>query len=217
MNTFTKAAMASLMLIAGSSAYATQYTVTGIAPGSGGFGANVFHESPGGPVIAEIVSISGTYDDVTNVLELILGVDADNNGSSDFTVGVTNSSGWDFDADADSFLDVISTADFQAPAGMPVISAQFTFTPGDQCCSGGDIDPNSFTAVDDHFLLTLWGQSTLPILLSGPGSKPNYLGVDIRAKLEPVPLPAAVILFGSALAGLMGLRQRRHKLATNAA
>ena len=206
MDKSTNAILTSILLLASTSVFATSYTVTGTAPGSGDFGANVFHVGP--DIVANIVSISGTYDDVTNQLSLTLEVDPIDPGfGSNFFASFTGTSGWDFDANADDFLDVMSTADVGAPAGNPVITAQFTFTPGDQCCSGGVIDPNSFTPVNDHFLLTLWGQSTAPIINTASGLA--HLGVDIRAKLEPVPLPAAILFFATALAGLIRIRQRR--------
>jgi hypothetical protein len=75
------------------------------------------------------------------------------------------------------------------------------------CCSAASSAPNAF----DGALMSLWGAD-----FNGPGITTSVvaaplLGLDLRIELQPVPVPAAVWLFGNDLLGLAGIARRRQR------
>ena len=64
------------------------------------------------------------------------------------------------------------------------------FEPGDQCCSGGLDDPNSFVANGSGALLTLWGANRYNST-RGKYDTGNTVGMDFGLQLsQQVPEPA---------------------------
>lgn len=84
-------------------------------------------------------------------------------------------------------------------------SGLFGFHDGQVCCGGGH-NPKSFLPLGggDLNYITLWGGN----IWAGnyPGST---VGMYIKPELSPVPIPAAVYLFGTALLGLFGYQRRK--------
>ncbi|MEM7096928.1 MAG: VPLPA-CTERM sorting domain-containing protein [Pseudomonadota bacterium] len=181
---------------------ATTYTVIGPGAGSSSFGANVVHDAINGT----ITNVNGTYDDVTGVLNLNFDINSGGGTTSTsfistnmfFTGGVLSTPGG-----------ATANANF-SPALAANTSATFSFAPQIfGCCNSDGFGPNSFreTSTPGIFQLTLWGETTTPFKHGDP------LGMDLRVKLQAVPLPAGVILFATALAGLFGVRRRQLKTA----
>jgi hypothetical protein len=80
---------------------------------------------------------------------------------------------------------------------------------GPVCCRG-DSNPNSFMPIgggDLHYM-TLWGDDFGGAIWAGSYDY-STVDKDVGPELSPVPLPAAVYLFGSALIGLFGYQRRK--------
>jgi len=197
-------------------ASATTYNITMVQSGGGGFGASLFHDASGSNVmsgltvgtIPNISGLLGTYDDVTGAFYAELDVIP--------VVGVVPTS---FTLDGTLFFDGAGllddnyslAIDFTPNAISPLSDGNIGFLPGYVCCGSTDNDPNSFLADSNgDLIMSLWGAnffSSLPF--AGVYDNKTNLGMDLRIKLEPVPVPAAVWLFGSGLLGLVGVARRR--------
>lgn len=206
-------------------ASATTYNITMVQSGGGGFGASLFHDASGanpmsGNKVADIPNITGllgTYDDVTGdffadltvVPEPFLGATP-----TTFTLsGVLQ-----FDMNGVLAADSILAIDFDPAAGMPspLVDGLIGFQKGYVCCGKTDNDPNSFNPLGNG-IMSLWGANVSTATQNPDGSynwdgmydNKTNLGMDLRLKLEPVPVPAAVWLFGSGLLGLVGVARRK--------
>lgn len=197
-------------------ASATTYNVTMVLSGGGGFGASLFHDASGanvmsGNTVGTITNISGmlgTYDDVTGAffadLDVVPVVGTD---PTSFTLTGTLL----FDGAGVLASNSSLAIDFSPNAISPMTDGNIGFLPGYVCCGSTDNDPNSFLAdTNGNLIMSLWGanfSSGLPF--DGTYDNKTNLGMDLRIKLEPVPVPAAVWLFGSGLMGLVAVSRRR--------
>jgi hypothetical protein len=213
-STLTKGFLIAALLCSGTS-QATIWTVTDVLSGSdGGFGFSSLHRadegSPmSGATIAAVDSASGTYNDVSGVLNLTLGL---SNADTLEIIGtlVFDGSG---NLDGDSQVAYSGLTNLATTwGGIGVTAAgSLGYMDGDVCC-GGSFDPNSFspTGVGDLHYMTLWGADFAAANFIGDYTGSSF-GMDMRLELSQVPVPAAVYLFGTALLGLFGFNRRKSK------
>ena len=172
-----------------------------------------------GSKLVDITSASGSYDDVSGALNLMLGL-----SNSD---SLTLAGNLLFDVagilDSDSSLNYSGLTNLAAsPFGSTNTlgaSGSFGFLGQDVCCSG-NYDPNSFKPVNNTVglnYLTLWGADYGGGVFGGDYTG-SIVGMNLRLELSDVsvpavPVPAAVWLFGTALIGLMGFGKRKARIA----
>ena len=201
-----KLAAGATLLLTGA-ANAAVYDITGVLNGvDNGFGFSGFHfagedntssnsrdydgNAMTGSSLAGFdgVPVSGSYNDMTGDLSMVLTLTG--------ATGTVALTGTGFIYDGSGVL--------SAPASLDVVFSNPTselydttidFDNSIVCCSSADPAPNSFNGSQ----LSLWG-ADFP--------DPN-LGLDLRLQLTPVPVPAAVWLFGSGLLGLIGIARRK--------
>ncbi len=191
---------------------AATWKVTGVESGvDGGFGYSGLHDASGqnvmsGDEFTKITGAKGTYNDETGAVDFMFTI---SNGTSFGLTGnlLFNGAGW---------LANHSTLNY---TGLDIAGIAtdgiFGFKKGDVCCNG-EFDPNSFmeSGNGDLNFLTLWGADGFHTWTNWWGKEKGYywdstVGMDFRLALAPVPLPAAVWLFGPALLGLLGIRRRK--------
>ena len=196
-------------------ANATLWQVDNVSTGSdGGFAFSTLHEANDdspmtGPELVDITSASGSYDDVSGALNLVLGL---SNTDNMMFMGTMLFSNGGF-LSIDSSLSYTGLTNLAASTyGVTNIlgaSGTFGFLGGDVCCTG-NYDPNSFQAVTNggglHYL-TLWGADYGPGNFLGDYTG-SIVGMDVRLELSEVPVPAAIYLFASSLLGLAAWRRR---------
>ncbi|VAW58866.1 hypothetical protein MNBD_GAMMA11-627 [hydrothermal vent metagenome] len=202
-------------------ASAVTFDITSVLSGTdNGFGFSGFHfagEDPAssnpydfdgdastGTALAGFDStpISGTYNDETGDLNMVLGLTGDATG----TVTLSGT-GFFFDAGNPNTLSNATTlsAVFSNPTAS-LFNTTIVFDNIIECCAGASPAPNSF----DGALMSLWGADFpsgtpgLAVVAGGP-----EIGLDLRIEVSAVPVPAAVWLFGSGLIGLVGIARRR--------
>lgn len=193
---------------------ATLWQVDSVLQGTDeGFGFSSLHAANdstpmSGAILATIDSASGTYDDATGEVNFAFGL------SSNDTLtlsGILNFIGGALAQDSVLNYSGLNNLAASSPIGFPADNNQFGFKKDLNCggCGGAD-GPNSFvaTGVGDLHYMTLWGADFTNTVFQG-----NYLGsligMDFRLELSPVPVPAAVWLFGTALLGLFGFQRRK--------
>jgi hypothetical protein len=200
-------------------ANATLWQVDNVSTGSdGGLGFSSLHEANDdspmtGDKLVDITSASGSYDDVSGALNLVLALSNTDNmtfmGTMLFNNGGINDGFLTSDSSLSyTSLDILAASAFGVANSLGA-SGTFGFLGGDVCCTGS-YDPNSFQAVTNggglHYL-TLWGAD-----YGGGTFLGNYtdsiVGMDIRLELSEVPVPAAIYLFASSLLGLAAWRRR---------
>jgi hypothetical protein len=224
------AASSVLVFSAVAPASAATWLVTNVLTvgNDGGFGASSFHDARGnemsglniatinGNVFGAPPNASGSYNDVTGVLDFTAMA---TQGANIFTVHAVSVTGSAFNGAgylaAHDTLDVTMTGDLNMPAAVPTILAntltEIGFMLGDVCCSGTD-NPNSFTqpgANADERWITLWGANNFNAT-NGTYDEVSEttLGMDVRLRLErstttsEVPAPAVTVIFGFGLIGL---------------
>ncbi len=211
------------MLYCGS-ATATIWNVDHVLNGSdsGGFTFSVLHKADqtnpmSGRIFADIVSASGTYDDVSGELMFALGVSTDFDSTAEGILTLTNVARGNpvFRGGGDDFLDANSTLAYSltptTSSSLLASGGVMGFGVGPVCCTGsGKFAPNSFTSFAPglHYM-TLWGANFTGGLFDGNFNDGTTFGMDLRLGLSPVPAPAAVWLFGTALVGLFGYQRRK--------
>ena len=183
--------------------------ITPIIGSDGGYGYSLLHTAStsnrmGGRIEDYIVGGTGTFDTETGQLSASFDLGARNGAANGATM--TLEGYLDFDSvSSDHWLDTTSqlTATF---SGGGYDNTVFTFTPGDQCCTG-DHDPNSFS---DN-LITLWGSNGFNALTGGWSGVD--LGIDLRMELNPVPIPGALLFFGTGLFAFGAIRRKAKKVS----
>ncbi len=144
--------------------------------------------------------VSGTYNDVTGELNMVLGLSGGATGTVTFA-------GTGFLFDANNTLSNISTLSttFSNPTAL-LFDTIIEFDNSIQsCCAGANPAPNSF----DGTLMSLWGADFPQGVIGGAAGGGPRIGLDLRIEVSAVPVPAAVWLFGSGLLGLAGIARRR--------
>jgi len=144
--------------------------------------------------------VSGTYDDLTGNLDMVLGLTG---GGTVTFVGT----GFLFDAGSPNTLNSVGTlsATFSSPTAS-LLNTDIIFDNSIlDCCASANPAPNSF----DGTLMSLWGADYPPGVIGGVVTGSPQIGLDLRIEVAAVPVPAAVWLFGSGLLGLAGIARRR--------
>lgn len=200
--------------------FATTWSVDSVlSGGDGGFGYSSMHDATGaspmsGTELVEITSASGTYNDVSGALSLVLGLSNLDNmtlmGNLKFVAGILSiDSSLTYSGLANLAALTLSDTDTLDSHETLDASGSFGFR-GEKVCCSGSLAPNSFKPVGDLSYLTLWGADygVGDFVNDGGLYTGSKIGMDLRLELSPVPVPAAFYLFGSALLGLIGWRRR---------
>ncbi len=216
MHTTIKTVAAITLLGASSLANATVYNILDVMNGSSGFAASLFHDASGpdamsGATLANIPNgavLAGSYDDLTGNLSATI----DMGGGDSFTLSGT---GLLFDGSGTLAANSQLSISFSTPSGA-LQNDELGFLPGYVCCGGTDLDPNSFKSDGTNMVMTLWGANFGGGTFTGSyddtsGNRLATFGIDLRFSLTPVPVPAAVWLFGSGLVGLVGFARRKRR------
>ena len=191
---------------------ATVFNIVEVQNGvSSGFGHTLFHSANpslmGGSVLERAGNsqspIVGSYNDSTGAIQIGFGLQG---GGS-----VSGTGSLDFGVAANAPLGSI-TFDFTGASTLG--NGSYTLTFLNQTYTGGNSpqDPNSFTSIGGNtWIMALWGANNYICCGGLGGFAGATLGADLRLSLTPVPLPAALPLLASALAGLgfLGWRRRR--------
>lgn len=203
------------MLGAGSLAQAnTVYTILEVFPGYDGFSASQFHDSASGPNFA-----TGTTLATIDIAPVISGTFNDDTGALNATIeiyrgGTFTLSGTGLIFDSNGIL--ASNSQLNITFSDPVGALQddtLGFMSGYVCCGRSDQDPNSFISTGNKNVMSLLGANFGGGTFNGSyddayGARLATFGMDIRLNMAPVPIPAAVWLFGSGLLGLVGVARR---------
>ena len=185
-------------------AAATVFNIVEVQNGTtNGFGYTLFHSADyltGGTVLANAANNQtnvGTYDDGTGAISLAF--DLAEGGS------VTGTGNLDFNVAAGSKIGDITFDFTNAPSSLGNGSFVLSFVK--QIYVGGSNPPNSFGQTGgNEWIMALWGADNYHPYYWKYYSK---IGADLRLKLSPVPIPAALGLLLTALAGMGFLGWRR--------
>jgi len=216
-NIRNKIIAATILLGASGLAQATTvYNILDVRDGSSGFGASLFHDASGtnvmaGSTLADIPSIavvSGTFDDATGTLNVTMNVST----GGTFTLSGT---GLIFDGSGTLAANSQLNISFTNPTGA-LQDGIIGFLPGYLCCGRTDQDPNSFVADNGTMVMSLWGANFGGDTFNGSyegieGNRLATYGMDLRLSMSPVPVPAAVWLFGSGLMALAGVARNKRR------
>lgn len=162
--------------------------------------------------------VSGTYDDVSGAINLVLSLDPDNFNAGGISFGddayvdpgfVTFSGNMFFEPTLNpaSSLTTVFSDEFMDIDGL-LENTTMLFSAGlVDCCEGASQRPNTF----DGTTMSLWGANFGSTSGDGTlGLNEATLGLDLRIVLTSVvPVPAAVWLFGSGLLGLAAVARRK--------
>jgi hypothetical protein len=152
--------------------------------------------------------VSGTYDSVTGALMAVFTLNSGETMTFDAT-GILFAATTTLLNDVTAQVELFGTPAFgntdYPPGEYAVLFENRRYTPANP----GDQKSNTlWTYNDGRLIMALWG--------AGPnmnGSLPSkLLGLDLRLELTPVPIPAAILLFGSGLMALLGIRRRRQRI-----
>ncbi len=220
MNKITKLATAAVLALGISSAAdAVVYDISAVLNGSdGAFSYSGFHyagnagsgvDGDGNPQtgtaligIPQTSGSFGTYDDVSGAFDVTLATDL-------LGIPTFSLSGF-MTFDNSGYLSPSSTLEITFNTLLGDFTTDFIFGQGVVCCNTSTNPPNSF----NNGLMTLWGNNDPAALDLSNSFLSKYfadpvLGLDLRIELTPVPVPAAVWLFGSGLLGLVGVARRK--------
>ncbi len=217
-----RAGLLTLLLGFTAHAQATVWTIDAVLSGTqGGFGFSGFHDANGsdpmtGAGLGDIsATASGTYDDVTGEFFGVFSVLDTGDGSilSTFTLAAPGSlpgASLIFSA-GDAFLDSAGAlaASFSDPLSVGSLSnALIGFAAGDQCCSGGADDPNSFVISGNTAVMSLWGWTGAPNVDPANAGLTFDYGMDLKIQFSTVPAPSVLYLFGLGLL-ILGISRAR--------
>jgi len=206
-NKIAQILVVSLIVLFAGQSHATKYTIKAvIQDNSYGFQTSLLHSATvernrSGSILDWLTSAKGTYDSHSGLLDVWFGT---SKGGSVHLNGIFkyNDDGYLYGANGAGFATVKTSLTYE---GHRVAGTyDFRFPNGSQC-NCGPYRPNTLKPHEHGLLLTLWGYGILDHRIDG---KKRVLGTDIRLKLAEVPLPGALLFFGTALAGLIGLRRR---------
>lgn len=199
-------------------AQATTYNVVQVLDGGPNFQASLLHGATednrtGGRILDWFEKVSGTYDDDSNILDVRF--HTKNGGTVNF-LGSLNFADTGY-LSGHNYLKMTTSLDYGwREAGMYKMKFSGNGT-SSMCC--GLWGPNSLKDIGGGMLvMTLWGAGprTESVSIYRDGKwveKYPLIGTDIQIKLTEVPIPGALVLFATGLAGLIGLRRRRGSLA----
>ena len=188
-------------------AAATVFNITEVQNGTtNGFGYTLFHSADyltGGAVLANAANNQtnvGTYNDANGAINLAFNLAE---GGS-----VTGTGTLDFGVSGGSKIGDI-TFEFSNSAPGTLSGGTFVLSFVKQLYTGGSNPPNSFGPTGgNEWIMALWGADNYH-----PNSylwkQYAQIGADLRLTLAPVPIPGALGLLLTALAGLGFLGWRR--------
>lgn len=184
-------------------ASATLWNVDGVLHGiDGGFGFSSLHDagdsSPmSGAEFTKINSASGTYNDVTGMVDFTFGL-----ANTDM-LHLTGTLMFDEMGGGLSTNSELNYTGLDITGGTTIADiGAFGYMPNNVCCSGS-FAPNSFLpASGDLNYMTLWGADFGSNIFDG-SYEGSTVGMDFRLELSAVPIPAAFWLFGSAIFGFI--------------
>ena len=205
--------LAAILLVAGQ-VHATKYKIKSVITSNDyGFRTSLLHEATvqnnrSGGILDWLISASGTYDSHTGLLDVWFGT------KSGGKVHLKGNLHFNDQGYLTGRYNTVLTTDTDYRGGRKADAYNFLFKGNGSAsgleCNCGPYSPNTLKPHEHGLLLTLWGygKSQHSHYHNGKDVR-RLLGTDIKIKLAEVPLPGALLFFGTALAGLVGLRRRR--------
>ena len=141
-------------------------------------------------------------------------------GSVTVTTAANDLASLDITDGARKYLEFRIQEDTVAPSSAEIIRTDFEFTASDDNCGicifdGGSLDgtiDSAISILDNLELNTLFAHGNWNIINLSEGVLTDSVVFDWTS-INPIPIPAAVWLFGTALIGLVGFSKRRKRHA----